>query len=327
MKFQPYISIIIPTKNRPKDLNLCLFGLLQQSSDAQFEILIVDDHSLPTYSLEYQRVLAKFQELNCHFFQLPLGKNGAAHARNLAFKKSKGEIIAFLDDDAIPDNDWIKIIHQTFEIAPDIDAITGRITPSDPNHPLSAFRQMFYDERYRMLAQKETTITIKRNFGIKCPDSTIRLANNLSGGNSAIRHSSIPTSNLFNENFVMMHDKELTIRLLKAQKCCAYISDLKIQHKHTKSFRDATIKSFRSGKYQFLLEKLHSDIVRKQTIDLGAPLQKLRSSSSQRHHLDIYRIRLLFYTFLFEYLHQLGYLIARYDAFHQRVKQTIYKWK
>jgi glycosyltransferase involved in cell wall biosynthesis len=303
------VSIIVPTKNRPEELFMCLDGLMTQINGPSFEVLIVNDHSKLDLLSEYKKVVKFFTNLNLLFLHLDGHQSGAASARNLAFKHCSGEIIALLDDDAIPAPDWLTIIDQTFKNHPEIDAITGWITPLNKQHPLSIFRQIFYEERYEKLLTLESTTSIQKKFNIFFDCSSVRLADNLSGGNSALRRSIINQSELFDTKFTMMHDKDLTINLLKRHMRCCFIPELKIQHKHTKSLEDAIKKSFRSGEYRARLEIKHADIINPYSaLSLSAPFRKLNIALKHKNSLHIKPVAFIFYAFLFEYLHQFRYL-------------------
>jgi len=305
------ISIIIPTKNRPYELSKCLDAIFAQTMTYSFEVLVVDDHSDITKQLEYEQVISNYQTINLRFLRLDSNQIGAVAARNLAFEHCSGELIALLDDDAIPAPNWLQVIEQTFRKYPKIDAITGWIDAIDISHPISTFRQIFYEERYHKLSTVESSVAIQQTYHITWQHPHIYLTNNLSGGNSAFRRYVVDTNQLFDTDFVMMHDKEFTIRLLKQQRICAFIPDLKIQHKHTKSFRDACKKSFHSGKYRILLEEKHADIMPKgKLLDVVAPLQKLQIALKRKEEAQINIIAFVIFAFLFEYLHQFGSLFA-----------------
>lgn len=59
------------------------------------------------------------------------GKNPSEN-RNKGVEKSRGEIIGFLDDDAIADREMLKKVERFFEIYPEIDIVGGpQLTPSE----------------------------------------------------------------------------------------------------------------------------------------------------------------------------------------------------
>lgn len=118
------ISVIIPTYRRPQLLKRCLQALLQQRFDkTAYEIIIVSDGP----DAETEAVVNEWQAYTnpvLRYMPLPC-KKGPAAARNYGWQNAAGHIIAFTDDDCIPDIHWL------YEIVTNCDvehmAITGKI--------------------------------------------------------------------------------------------------------------------------------------------------------------------------------------------------------
>jgi len=55
---------------------------------------------------------------------------GASKARNLGIRKSKGEIIAFLDDDSIPCKWWLKNLVRAYKYGKTVGGVGGRVVSS-----------------------------------------------------------------------------------------------------------------------------------------------------------------------------------------------------
>lgn len=119
------VSIVIPTYQRPKLLTNCLTALLQQKFDRQqYEIIVVSDG--PD---EQTRAIVNEWSLYDHpqikYLPLPQ-KKGPAGARNYGWLNAKGSIIAFTDDDCLPDAHWLQEI--VAHCNPDENlAITGKV--------------------------------------------------------------------------------------------------------------------------------------------------------------------------------------------------------
>ena len=115
------VSVIVPVYNRASEVHKCLDALVEQTyPKEQYEIIVVDDYSTD----ELKSVVEKYPKvqyvLNKLEFSLPA-------ARNMGLTKAKGEIIVFLDDDAIVEKDYIKKIVEAFEKNDGIGGATGRI--------------------------------------------------------------------------------------------------------------------------------------------------------------------------------------------------------
>ena len=121
---KPLVSIIIVNYNGYSLLKSCLTSVLKNNY-SNFEIIIADngsqDNSIPQTKTDFAKNLKKIKILD-------LQKNlGPALARNLAFKKSTGDIIAFLDNDTRVKNDWISQVIQIFNSDPKIGVIQSKL--------------------------------------------------------------------------------------------------------------------------------------------------------------------------------------------------------
>jgi glycosyltransferase involved in cell wall biosynthesis len=98
----PKISVIIPAKNEATLLGFCLDAIKKQSYPKNcFEIILVDNGSID----ETVQIAKTF---DC----LVLDGSGLTIAglRNLGVKFSTGEILAFLDADCVPEENWLQQI-------------------------------------------------------------------------------------------------------------------------------------------------------------------------------------------------------------------------
>lgn len=306
----PYISVVIPTRNRPLALGNCINALCRQMDlPFAFEVIVVDDHSDPSFACEYQLALGTGNGIKLKTFMNSASQYGSVFARNLGLGVAQGQIVAFLDDDCIPDRDWLKTIYRYFAESDEISGLSGWIDGVELKNPLSAFRQTFYEARFRRLMRSETSLAIRQRFNL--PFVTAQyLTDNLSGGNSAVRRTAITEVGGFDTDFIMMHDKEMTIRLLSAGYVCVFAPDLKVAHEHTKSATDAFRKSFYSGEFQFKLQRKHPNFHYQRVIRPLRPVQIIRDSRALLTSIGARVLYLVLFIFILEYLHQLGYVLA-----------------
>lgn len=94
----PFFSIVIPTYERP-DLLFKLLENIRKQTCSDFEVIIIDQSS---NKFEH---LSLFEDLKILYFKTDI--KGAAKARNTGIKMANGFITAFIDDDCIPDNNWL----------------------------------------------------------------------------------------------------------------------------------------------------------------------------------------------------------------------------
>jgi glucosyl-dolichyl phosphate glucuronosyltransferase len=112
----PDISIIIPTYNRAADLNETLRTIFDQSVKAN-EIIIVDDSDNDDTESLVKRLNQIFQPKNLIYIKNE-GIKSIPAARNAGVRKAKGDIVVFLDDDAILDKNYLLGIREVFETNP-----------------------------------------------------------------------------------------------------------------------------------------------------------------------------------------------------------------
>lgn len=96
----PKFSIIIPTRNINNYIRKAMPYYLKQTYK-NFEIIVV------TESEESE----KFPNTKI----IKVGKVPPSEKRNIGVKHSKGEIVAFIDDDAYPENSWLENSLEDFE--------------------------------------------------------------------------------------------------------------------------------------------------------------------------------------------------------------------
>lgn len=120
-------SVVIPTRDRLGLLGDALKGLQQQSFDhKKFEVIIIDNGSSDG------TITAIQQQTNEFSFPLRIEANpdcerGPAPARNMGVNIAKGEIIAFLDSDCRPHENWLFEANQVFTRTPELAIATGVI--------------------------------------------------------------------------------------------------------------------------------------------------------------------------------------------------------
>jgi GT2 family glycosyltransferase len=113
------VSVIISTKNRLKELINCL-NSIRKLTYPFVEVIIVDSNNSPFLNEKIKKIARDF---NAQYVLAPNLVLGAA--QNIGISLSRGEIIAFTDDDCIVDENWLSNIVRHFTDA-SIVAVTGR---------------------------------------------------------------------------------------------------------------------------------------------------------------------------------------------------------
>ncbi len=119
-------SIIVCTHNRASDLQRALPELdaLDYASD-QFEVVVVDNASDDNTADVVHRAQAETDRLS----YAREDRVGLSHARNRGISTARGEFIAFIDDDARPERDWLKELDKVF-MEPRVACAGGMVRPS-----------------------------------------------------------------------------------------------------------------------------------------------------------------------------------------------------
>ncbi len=100
----PRISVIVPTRNRPKQLHDCLTALsLQTYPRTDFEVVVVDDGSEPPID-DFATPFSDRLDVRV----IRQACQGPAAARNCGVVSARGDLIAFTDDDCCAAPDWLE---------------------------------------------------------------------------------------------------------------------------------------------------------------------------------------------------------------------------
>jgi glycosyltransferase involved in cell wall biosynthesis len=97
----PEVSVVVPTRNRAGFLSRLLAALAEQDCSS-LEVIVVDDASTD----ETPRILEAWEGEGRVAVRLdrPTGSYGA---RNVGWRAARGAVVAFTDDDCVPDRGWI----------------------------------------------------------------------------------------------------------------------------------------------------------------------------------------------------------------------------
>ena len=122
-----YLTILLCTYNRVKLLKPLIDELIKQvniQNRSDLEILLIDNNSNDGTS-----ELALSYAKNCNFINYEFEeKQGLAKARNKGIKLAKGEVIVFIDDDIVLDQNWLKEIVNSLSRYP-YKAFGGKVIP------------------------------------------------------------------------------------------------------------------------------------------------------------------------------------------------------
>ncbi|HYS12996.1 MAG TPA: glycosyltransferase [Burkholderiaceae bacterium] len=129
----PRISVVVPTFRRPALLRRCLDALIAQRIDpTAFEIIVVDGGREDKVRDLVLGIAEWIRSPQVRYLR-PLHGQGPGAARNRGWRAGRGAVIAFTDDDAVPEPGWLMSGARAFESNRHWVALSGRVVVPPPN--------------------------------------------------------------------------------------------------------------------------------------------------------------------------------------------------
>ena len=114
---RPSVSVVIATRHRPNLLDRCLHALHNQSV-VPSGVIVVDNSAGDDATRAVTRVRS------ASYLVEP--RRGVSRARNRGAREASSDVVAYLDDDAVPDPGWLAGLLPEFG-DPRVAAVTGPI--------------------------------------------------------------------------------------------------------------------------------------------------------------------------------------------------------
>jgi glycosyltransferase involved in cell wall biosynthesis len=103
------LTVVICTHNRAADLERCLEGLV--ALDDEVAVIVVDSASNPPLDEVVDGFSSSLRQLTYHYEPEP----GLSLARNRGLELARTELVAFLDDDSVPERFWARKLVAPFD--------------------------------------------------------------------------------------------------------------------------------------------------------------------------------------------------------------------
>src|SRR5436190_2346428 len=126
----PPASVVIPTRGRAPYLAVALDSLLPQARATGAEVLVVVD-GVDAESA----AVARSRGARSVSHSRPRGLNAA---RNTGIAATRGELVAFVDDDVEARPGWLEALVRAADAYDDVDAFTGPVFARFEDHPFRA---------------------------------------------------------------------------------------------------------------------------------------------------------------------------------------------
>jgi len=122
-KENPKVSVIICayTMERLNDIHEAVDSVLAQTFSPH-EVIVSVDHNEELYQVLKDRLPSEVKIVENN------GDQGLSETRNVGIRTANGEIVAFIDDDAVAENDWLEKLTEPFQ-SQNVVAVGGRATP------------------------------------------------------------------------------------------------------------------------------------------------------------------------------------------------------
>lgn len=127
LKNAPEISVVVCTRDRPARVAVCVRQLARQEYPS-YEIVVVDN--APADAGAVPAVLESLDLCVPVRYMLEV-RGGLSWARNAGWRAAKADIIAFLDDDEVPDRYWLAEIARGFSARLKVGCVTGMVLPAE----------------------------------------------------------------------------------------------------------------------------------------------------------------------------------------------------
>lgn len=207
------VSIIIILDKISPDLFSLVYQIRKQTSkiaSLKFEVLLV--HESNETLMPLKRVSG------CKYITIP-AKRGFAFNRNQGLKHSNGGIIIFIDDDCLPENNWLVNLLHPFK-DPEVMAVMGNVKIPKSNYLGDCIAELGFPAGGNAGFDRIWKVT-RDGF-----------TNHLTTCNCALRREIFSEIGLFNERLVYgTEDAELSYRMEKANQFIKYNPKALAYHK------------------------------------------------------------------------------------------------
>jgi GT2 family glycosyltransferase len=215
------VSIIIAVKTWQKNLEECV-GKCLELGFSDFEILILPDSQEGASAPE---LLKKLQNQTIPVEVIPTGPLSPAKKRDMAMSYAKGQILAFIDDDAYPRRDWLEKALENFKDNK-VAAVGGpAVTP-----PEDTLKQKISGRIYE-------SVLVSGNYVYRYLPRKKREVEDFPSCNLFVRKEIMLKLGGFLTDFWPGEDTKLCLEIIKLGKKIIYDPDVLVYHHRRRAFK------------------------------------------------------------------------------------------
>ncbi len=127
-----HVSVCVPTFKRPNTLDRCLASLVGQTCVGFTISIVVVDNDLSQSAADVVSGWSRRSSIHLVYDVEPV--QSISLARNRAVANSSGNFVAFIDDDEIPESDWVLRLVTAYDDY-GVDGVLGPVVPSYVGRP------------------------------------------------------------------------------------------------------------------------------------------------------------------------------------------------
>ena len=123
----PDISVVLCTRDRPARVADCLRRLVLQEY-SNYEIVVVDNAPADPTAVP---AVVESLDVGVPVRYILEPRAGHARGKNAGWRAAEADIVAFIDDDEVPDRYWLAEIVRGFSARPTVGCVTGLVLPAE----------------------------------------------------------------------------------------------------------------------------------------------------------------------------------------------------
>lgn len=212
------ISVVICTYNRDEYLERTLNNLNNINYD-DFEVIVVNGPSIDRTSEILQEYITRIKIVSN-------SKANLSVSRNMGIRASSGDVVAFIDDDAIPEANWLDQISEVYKEGETVGGVGGRVYGPGGDH------FQFHNGIINVWGEAD----VKRELPGEYIQPINTYYNILMGVNSTFSRKYLIEIGGFDEYYEYYHDEsDVCVRLIKAGFPVLHHQEAFVHHEFAKS--------------------------------------------------------------------------------------------
>ena len=240
-------SFVIPTKDRPRELNK-MFNSIMKQSRMPNQIIIIDQSKPHNILKKNVKSILQAQKIKLNYVHNQ-EISGLIEAKSISIKYNECDYISFFDDDIVLEPDYLKSIETAFLLDPNMLGVNGFIMNLPKKNYLSRF---FFQITHFGLFEDNRIMTLR---SFKTGDYLPKPVNVLSGGLSTWKKEvfdKVPFD--FHNGIHSYEDVEFSIRVKKNFSHAMFVvPNAKLYHFHSAGNRKSLLKKVERDVFEVII--------------------------------------------------------------------------